>query len=77
MHHIGIGRAHAATTVIVLVDDLDIRVINNDTGELFRHLTLNPDIDYQPTKNDKDRTQHVGSVLADVSRHHNGGGGGI
>jgi len=50
MHHIGIGRAHAGTSVIVLVDDLDIRVINNDTGELLRHLTLNPDIDYQPQK---------------------------
>ena len=32
----------------VLIDDLDIRVINHDTGELLRHLTLNPEHDYQP-----------------------------
>ena len=76
MHHIGIGRAHAGTSVIVLVDDLDIRVINNDTGELLRHLTLNPDIDYQP-QNDQGPNPTVGPVLADVSRHHNSGGGGI
>lgn len=48
MHHISIGRAHAGTPVILLIDDLDIRVINHDTGELLRALILNPDIGYQP-----------------------------
>ena len=48
MHHIGIGRTHAGTPVIMLIDDLDIRVINSDTGELLRHLTLNPNRGYQP-----------------------------
>src|SRR5918998_2681659 len=42
MHHIGIGHAHAAKTVVLLVDDLDIRVIHDTTGELLRHLTLDP-----------------------------------
>jgi transposase InsO family protein len=53
LHHIGIGRTHARTHVIALIADLDIRVVNAATGELLRHLTLNPDIDYQPqnTKN--------------------------
>jgi transposase InsO family protein len=53
LHHIGIGRTHARTHVIALIADLDIRVVNAITGELLRHLTLNPDIDYQPqnTKN--------------------------
>jgi hypothetical protein len=27
---------------------LDVRVINAATGELLRHLTLNPHRDYQP-----------------------------
>jgi transposase InsO family protein len=49
LHHIGIGRAHAGTRVLLLVQDLHIRVINADTGELLRELTLNPDRDYQPT----------------------------
>jgi hypothetical protein len=31
-----------------LIDDLDIRVIATNTGEILRHLTLNPDIGYQP-----------------------------
>ena len=48
MHHISIGRAHAGTTVILLIDNLDIRVINASTGELLRSLTLNPEIGYQP-----------------------------
>ena len=48
MHHISIGRAHKGQAVILLIDDLDIRVINKDTGELLRAFTLNPDIGYQP-----------------------------
>ena len=42
LHHIGIGRTHAATRVLVLIQDLDIRIINAATGELLRQLTLNP-----------------------------------
>ena len=49
LHHIGIGRTHARTRVLMLVHDLHIRVINAATGELIRELTLNPDRDYQPT----------------------------
>jgi transposase InsO family protein len=49
LHHIGIGRAHAGTRVLLLVQDLHIRVINADTGELIRELVLDPDKNYQPT----------------------------
>ena len=45
--HIGIGRAHAGTRVLLLVNDLDVRVITDD-GELLRQLTLDPTKDYQP-----------------------------
>ena len=45
--HIGIGRAHAGTRVLLLVNDLDVRVISED-GELLRHLTIDPTKDYQP-----------------------------
>lgn len=48
MHHIGIGRAHTGKTVLALVDDLDIRVIDTTTGEILRHLTLDPTRNYQP-----------------------------
>jgi hypothetical protein len=47
--HIGIGRAHARTHVLLLVQDLHIRVINAATGELLRDLTLDPARSYQPT----------------------------
>lgn len=53
MHHIGIGRTHARTHVIMLIQDLEIRVINAITGELLRELTLNPDSDYQPQQKRK------------------------
>jgi transposase InsO family protein len=47
LHHIGIGRRHAGTDVLVLVHDLHIRVLDSD-GELLRELTLDPTKDYQP-----------------------------
>ena len=47
LHSIGIGRAHAGTPIILLINDLDIRVVNTTTGELLRHLTLNPHRIYQ------------------------------
>ncbi len=49
LHHIGIGRTYERTCVILLVQDLHIRVVNAITGELLRDLILNPNIDYQPT----------------------------
>ena len=41
-------RTHARIHVLLLVPDLNIRVINETTGELIRELTLNPDTDYEP-----------------------------
>ncbi len=49
MHHIGIGRTHARTPVLLLVHNLDVRVIDAATGELLRELTIDPSRDYQPT----------------------------
>jgi len=49
LHHIGIGREHAGQPVLLLIQDLHIRIIHATTGELLRELTLNPDRDYQPT----------------------------
>lgn len=46
LHHIGIGRAHRGTPVIMLIADLDVRVLT-DEGEVLRHLTLDPTRDYQ------------------------------
>ena len=44
----GAPRASTKPGVISLVADVDIRVIATRTGELLRHLTLNPNRDYQP-----------------------------
>ena len=49
LYHIGTGRTHARTHVLLLVQDLHIRVINAATGELIRELTLDPNRNYQPT----------------------------
>ena len=56
MHHIGIGRPLTGTPVVLIIYDLNIRVINRQTGELIRKLTLNPDRDYQPQNQEKPRT---------------------
>jgi len=47
LHHIGIGRTHARTHVILLIHDLHVRIVNATTGELLRELTINPNRDYQ------------------------------
>jgi hypothetical protein len=46
LHHVGVGRAHRGTRVLILVADLDIRVIDQD-GVMIRHLELDPSVDYQ------------------------------
>ena len=56
LHHIGIGRTHARTHVILLVDDLHVRVIDATTGELLRDLTIDTTRDYQPTGKPKGPT---------------------
>ncbi len=70
------------TRIIALVHDLDIRIVDAASGEILRHLTLNPNIDYKPTGAPKGPTrpaktkqlnpQVEGSAVSDVSRHHNG-----
>jgi transposase InsO family protein len=49
LHHIGVGRAHKHDRVLVLVADLDVRILTPD-GELLRALTLDPTRDYQPRR---------------------------
>jgi transposase InsO family protein len=46
LHHIGLGRRHARKRVLLLVADLEVRVITGD-GQLLRELTLDPSRDYQ------------------------------
>ena len=46
LHHVGVGRAHRDKRVLILVADLDIRVIDED-GVMIRHLELDPSVDYQ------------------------------
>jgi transposase InsO family protein len=49
LRHIGIGRTHTGTHVILLIQDLDVRIVNAITGELLRELTIDPNRNYQPT----------------------------
>ena len=78
LHHIGIGRTHDGTCVILLVQDLHIRVVNAITGELLRELTLNP-TPRLPAHRSTQRTDPkittpgpavAGPGVADVLRHH-------
>ena len=49
LYKIGIGREHARTRILMLIAELDIRVINAATGEIIRTLTLDTTRTYQPT----------------------------
>jgi len=51
LHHISLGRRYRGRRVIILMADLDTRVIT-DEGELLRHFTLNPSKKFQARKDD-------------------------
>ena len=48
LRHIGVGRTHKGTHVILLIQDLNVRIVNATTGELLRKLTIDTNRDYQP-----------------------------
>jgi transposase InsO family protein len=49
LYKIGVGRTHTRTPIVMLIVDLDIRIIHAATGEILRTLTLDPTRTYQPT----------------------------
>jgi transposase InsO family protein len=57
LHHIGVGRTHARTHIILLIDNLHVGVVHASTGELLRELTIDPTRDYQPTHAPKGPTR--------------------
>ena len=65
LHHIGIGRRHASTNVLLLIHDLHIRIVTTD-GRLLRELQLDPTKDYQPQTN---RERCPKTHVHDVPRH--------
>ncbi|MBC7592939.1 MAG: transposase [Kineosporiaceae bacterium] len=52
LHHIGVGRTHARTHVILLIQDLNVHIVNAVTGELLRDLEIDPNRDYQGRNQD-------------------------
>jgi hypothetical protein len=51
LYHLGIGRTHARTHVIMLIQDPHVRIINAARAELLRQLTLDPAPTTKPTGN--------------------------
>lgn len=49
LHHIGVGRNYAGIRVLLLVQDLEVRVVDAATGEQLRELVIDTSRDYQPT----------------------------
>jgi transposase InsO family protein len=49
LHHIGVGRGHKGTRILMLVAGLDVRILDTE-GALLRHLILDPTRDYQPLR---------------------------
>jgi hypothetical protein len=66
LHHIGIGRTHPRTHVVLLVHDLHVRVVDAATGELQRDLIVDPTRDYQPTGSPRGPTRRKKSRFARV-----------
>jgi hypothetical protein len=81
LHHIGLGRHLHETPSIMLINDLNVRIIHATTGEILRKLTIDPTRRYHgsgqprggptgPRKNETSRTLNGGSAVRDVARHH-------
>jgi transposase InsO family protein len=45
-HHVSVGRAHKGKRVLILMADLDVRVIDDD-GVMIRHIELDPSVNFQ------------------------------
>ena len=58
LRHIGIGRTHAGTRILLLVQDLHVRIIHAATGEILRELLIDPDRDYHGTGRPPGPTKH-------------------
>jgi transposase InsO family protein len=66
LRHIGLGRAHAGTRILLLAADDNVRVVNADTGDLLRQLTLDPTRDYQPITTPAPDRRHTAPPAAGV-----------
>ncbi len=66
LHHIGVGRIHAGTRILLLVQDLDVRILNAATGEVLRELAVDPTKDYQPTGAPKGPTRPKNQERTDL-----------
>jgi transposase InsO family protein len=53
LHHIGVGHNWAGVRILMLIRELNIRIITEDTGDLVRELELDPTRDYQPSGLDR------------------------
>jgi hypothetical protein len=50
LRHLGVGRAHAGTPVLMLIHDRDVSVSDANTGEIISEHTIDPARDYQPRR---------------------------
>ncbi len=67
LHHIGIGRAYARQTVLMLVHDREVMITTPGTGEILRELTIDPTRNYQ-SRQKKTPPAEAGGVV-DVATH--------
>ena len=54
-YHIGIGRVHARKHILMLIHDANVTISDATTGEIIRELTIDPNRDYQPKHQDKEK----------------------
>jgi hypothetical protein len=79
LHHIGLSKRRRGTNVIVLINDLDIHVLDRDTGQLIRKLTLDPPATTNHAASNPETAPKTGSrckpclgtPVNDVPRHDN------
>ncbi|WP_413449998.1 integrase core domain-containing protein [Georgenia phoenicis] len=58
LYKIGIGRAHARTPIVMVIQDLHITIAAAATGEILRDLTLDTTRTYQPQETTRPEPPH-------------------
>ena len=46
MHHLGAGRGHVGKAVTALVDEIEVMVIDQGSGEMISKHTIDPEKNY-------------------------------
>ena|GEM_PF-1812514 len=74
--HLGVGRSHKGTWILMLIENRNVRVVDVDSYEALGSFTLDPTKNYQATDPPPRGLLFGGSSVHETPRHNKCVGGG-